>query len=167
MEDEQTGKDVKYWKAMTSVSSVVAVGALLWGLNAYQQVAAFKSELENAHATNQSLLNEANAKINALTTEANEKIQALSKRDLPVIVSFRTSLLGSELIAAFKNTSGSQLEVAGTFSSSATSQTKEISFVVPPNGIKELNASDGWPFAKGQQIKLSNANFRSLEYTVP
>jgi hypothetical protein len=157
MPDEQDKKStVKYRKTMTSVSSVVAVGALLWGLNERQNVSALTAELNSAHSTNQSLVNEANA-----------KLHALSKHDLPVNVSFHPALLGNGLVATFKNNSGNQLEVAAVFISESTGQTKETNLVLPASDTQEIGYAQGWAFAKGQHVKLSNGNFRPAEYVVP
>jgi anti-sigma-K factor RskA len=156
MADEQNGKSAKYWKMMTSASTVAAAVALFWGLSQQQKVA----ELSAAKA-------ELSAEKNSIIAEANAKIAELSKRDLPITVSFRSALLGSGLVGVFKNHSSSSLEVAAVMSSPTTNQEKRANLVIPANGSQEIGHAEGWPFAAGHRIKLSNGNYRDIEYTVP
>jgi hypothetical protein len=54
------------------------------------------------------------------------------------------------------------------FISADTGAQKEANLVIPPNGgIQEIGTAQGWPFAPGQHIRLTNSHFRSVEYVVP
>jgi hypothetical protein len=39
--------------------------------------------------------------------------------------------------------------------------------VLPASDTQEIGYAQGWAFAKGQHVKLSNGNFRPAEYVVP
>ena len=71
------------------------------------------------------------------------------------------------LVAVFKNNSSSPLEVAATFSSQATGVTREANLVISGNGLKEIGHAEGWPFAAGQHIRLTNNQYRPADYDVP
>jgi hypothetical protein len=76
------------------------------------------------------------ALVNLASNEA--RLTEVAKPDLPVMVSFRPALLGSGLVAVFKNTSSTQLEVAATFSSAATGMRRGANLVIPGNGMQEI-----------------------------
>ncbi len=149
--DQDKKSTVKYWRQATLLSSLVAVVALLWGLSLNQQV--------------KQLTNSLNTSL-ALATEANTKIQTLSKRDLPIILSFQKTFLTQELIATFRNLTSVDLEVAAVFTSPATNAQKDVNLVIPANGFIQFGKAQGWSFAAGQHIKLSNNEYRSLDYPV-
>lgn len=146
----------KTWKSVTALASLIALCALGWGYAQSQKV----DQLSSA-------LSESDVKMQQLVSDANARIQELAKRDLPISVSFRPALLGSGLVATFKNNSGQALEFAAEFSSSATNQERRTNLVIPANGVHEMGYTEGWSFAAGQHVRLSNTNFRTIEYTVP
>jgi hypothetical protein len=83
----------------------------------------------------------------------------LAKPDLPVRVGLRRALLASGLVLTMQNASGSDLPITATFGRpGAAPQTREL--VLPANGVKQIGENDGWAFAAGDSVVLSNPNFR-------
>ncbi len=162
MVDESANDEngARVWKLATGLASIVAALAVVWGYMQSQQVARLQGNL-------QALATEADTKIKALTDEANTKLQALSKPDLPITARFGKPLLSNDLMATFRNNSATALEVAAVFTSPATGQTKQVTIVIPANGEKTILKGDGWEFAAGQTIKLSNNDYRTITFTVP
>lgn len=156
MASEVTSGQARTWKGVTALTGIVALLIAGWGHSESQRADALQTALDSAIA-------EANTRIN----EANAALQQASKRDLPVSVSFRSALLGSGLVAAFKNNSSRTLEVAAVFNSPGTGQQKQTNLVIPPNGVQEIGYAEGWAFAAGNHVTLTNSEFRPIEYVVP
>jgi len=126
---------------------------------AQQQVAQTEARLRDsesklAAATEQLKLNEG-------------QLAEVSKPDLPVSVSFRAALMGSGLVAIFKNNGTKAIEVAAEFTSTATGTKRSANLVLEPNLARQIGHAEGWPFAAGQHIRLTNNQFRPAEYEVP
>lgn len=90
-----------------------------------------------------------------------------SKPQLPVAVSYRQALLGDGLVARFTNRSPGTLELRVQADSPATHFYHDWYLVIPSGGTREVGWLQGWDFLPGQQIELSNANFRPKENVVP
>lgn len=150
---------------LTDVSSPARVWKLATALLAISTIVlAGWSELESDRVNSlERSLQQAQQQL--LTTH--DQLMQATKPDLPVSLGFRPALLGSGLVGVFKNTSSSSLEVAAIFSSPATGSRQEANLVIPPNGVKEIGHAEGWPFAPGQHIKLTNNRYRTAEYEVP
>lgn len=119
-----------------------------------QRVEQLTSALSNQQTVVGQLQQQLAARTNAL--------QQQEKRDLPITLSFRPALLGSGLIAVFKNNSAEALETATVFSSVSIVQQREAHLVIPAGGAQQFGHQEGWAFASGQHIKLSNAQFRPM-----
>lgn len=156
MAEEAAGGNARTWKLSTVLLGSIALLAAGWGYSQSLRATALQSALD-------ATLAEANARI----SDVNAALQQASKRDLPVSVSFRPALLGSGLVATFKNNSSQTLEVAAVFSSPSTGQQKQTNLVIPPSGVQEIGYAEGWPFAAGNHVTLTNNEFRSSEYIVP
>lgn len=149
MGDEKASGQARAWKSATALAAVTALLTTGWGYSESQRAEALQSALD------------------ATIAEANAKLQQASKRDLPISVSFRQALLGSGLVATFKNNSSQTLEVAAVFSSPSTGQQKQTNLVIPSNGVQEIGHAEGWAFAAGNHVTLTNNEFRPIEYVVP
>jgi hypothetical protein len=111
----------------------------------------------------QAHLNEAQLQLQ----ETQRQLADATKPVLPITVSFHKSLSGSGLVGVFKNSSVSPLEIEAVFSSPATGGKRAANLVIPPNGVKEIGHVEGWPFAAGQHIQLTNRQYKAVEYDVP
>ncbi len=151
---QQTGSasPTRVWKLATALLAISAIVLTGWS----------RVETDRADSLARSL-QEAQQQVLMMRSQ----LMQAAKPDLPVSLSFRSPLLGSGLVGIFKNTSSSPLEIAAVFSSPATGSRREANLVLPPNGVKEIGHAEGWPFAAGQHIKLTNSQYRPAEYEVP
>ena len=76
-----------------------------------------------------------------------------SKPELPVSVSFRNAILGSGLVAQFKNNSGAALEVVLTLRRPATNTYQSEVLELRSTGVTEIGPLEGWTFVAGQDIE--------------
>jgi phage shock protein A len=90
--------------------------------------------------------------------QAASRLQQSAKPDLPVTISFRQALLGSGMVATFKNFSASPLEVAAVFSSQATGQEQRRNLVLAPKGVNHWASARlavrAWAARYAQQREL-------------
>jgi hypothetical protein len=161
------------WRFAAICFGILTTVASVWGLMQFARAQSLSDRLERAlqnSASLQTSLADANMRLNDAESRlrANEaRLTEVAKPDLPVMVSFRPALLGSGLVAVFKNTNSTQLEVAATFSSAATGIRRGANLVIPGNGMQEIGYAQGWTFAAGQHIRLTNGEYRPAEYQVP
>lgn len=149
---EVAGSEARVWKLGATLAGLAAVLMAGWGYTESQRADALQGAFDTA---------------NARLIEVNAALQEASKRDLPISVSFRPALLGSGLVATFKNNSSRTLEVAAVFSSSSTGQQRQTNLVIPSLGVQEIGHVEGWSFAAGHHVTLTNNEFRPIEYIVP
>jgi septal ring factor EnvC (AmiA/AmiB activator) len=129
------------------------------------QLAAVKKDAEQAHSEAAATEAQATEEQQQLqTTEA--KLAAETRPDLPIALSFRKGLLTTGLVGVFRNTSSKELEFTLDLESPATGRHVRRAMVLNPNGLFEIGAKDGWPFAPGQHITLNNPGFRPVVRTV-
>jgi hypothetical protein len=133
-----------------------------------QQLAAATNDAKTAHARAASL--------EASTVESEQQLQGAEARlestearlaqevrpDLPIRISFRKSLLGSGLVAVILNVSNREIECALDVDSAATGAHFHRALVLDPNRPQEIGGNQGWEFAAGQQVRLSNPQYRPI-----
>jgi hypothetical protein len=101
--------------------------------------------------------------LDTATAELNE----LKKRNMPVTLIFRKASTGNGLITFFKNNAPSPLEVSVLLSNPLNHHSREAHLILPANGSQSIGETEGWVFAPGQRIQLTNAQFGSVDYVVP
>lgn len=153
---DDTDRVSKAWKSATMLLGLGFLFAASWGYSQAQRANKLEEQLQQARAD-----------VTDLSQRAQEEIAKLAKRDLPVSVGFREALLGSGLVAIIENHSGKPLEVAAEFSSDKTGDRKRVSLVIPANGQVNYGHTEGWAFASGQKIKLTNSDYREATYSAP
>jgi hypothetical protein len=173
MEKTNSNQSSRPWKTAAIGFGVLMVLGTCWGLVEFQRAQNLAESLEKERQHSASLqvsLVDANQRLNDAATQlkANEaRLTEAVKPNLPVVINFRPAILGNGLVAVFRNTSSSQLEVAAAFSSEATGMRRGANLVIPGNGVTEVGYAQGWAFAAGQRIHLTNSEFRPAEYQVP
>jgi hypothetical protein len=89
------------------------------------------------------------------------------KPALPVIVGFRSSILGKGLVAEIENTSDRYLTVMLTVRNPTLSTARRFKLELRPGSGTEFGHLEGWQFASGDELRLLNDDFGSLSLTVP
>ena len=90
-----------------------------------------------------------------------------AKPALPVMVSFRSSILGKGLVAVFDNTSDRYLTVMLSVRSPTLSTARRFSVELKPKSSTDFGHMEGWQFASGDELVLFNDDFGALRLTVP
>jgi uncharacterized RDD family membrane protein YckC len=89
-----------------------------------------------------------------------------SRPELPVRLSFSDALIGPDKRAVLENLSDSALEVVLDVKSPVTGAHFSRTFVINPRSFGQVGRAQGWPFAPGQLVTVSNPQFRPLVQTV-
>jgi len=100
-------------------------------------------------------------------TSANTRVNELQQRNMPVTLIFRRASSGNGLITVFKNNAPSQLDVSVLLNNPVTHHSREANLSIPANGTQSIGDMEGWVFESGQHIRLTNAQFGSVDYVVP
>ena len=88
-----------------------------------------------------------------------QRMNELGKRDLPVRVGSRKALLSAGRVLMVQNLSAADLPVTAVFGRpGAPSQTREL--VISANGTEQIGERQGWQFADGDSVRLSNPRYR-------
>jgi hypothetical protein len=167
------GSATRRWKLTAALLSLVVVCLGAWGALQFKKTEELSRSVATAQeqlAQTQARLTDAESRLAAVASKLAAKevqLAEVAKPDLPVSVSFRAALLGSGLVAMFKNHSSRPIEVAAEFSSTVTGANRSANLVLEPNGLKEIGHAEGWAFAVGQHIRLTSSQFRPAEYEVP
>ena len=90
-----------------------------------------------------------------------------AKPALPVVVGFRSSMLGQGLVAVIENTSDRYLSVMLAVRNPTLSTAKRFQIELEPKSSTEFGHLEGWQFASGDEVALFNDEFGALKITVP
>ena len=154
------------WILAFVLVGLAAIVAASWASMEHKRASQLAASLDSAKTQ----IDQVRGQVDQLqqqVAQAESQLQQSAKPDLPVTISFRRALLGNGMVAMFKNFSASPLEVAAVFNSQATGQEQRRNLVLAPNGMQIIGPAQGWPFAPGQHVTLSNANYRTIEVIVP
>ena len=101
------------------------------------------------------------------TTAGNAYMERVPSRpELPVRLSFKDALIGPDKRAVLENLSDIALEVVLDVKSPVTGAHFSRTFVINPRSFGQVGRAQGWPFAPGQLVTVSNPQYRSLVQTV-
>jgi len=90
-----------------------------------------------------------------------------TKPALPVMVGFRSSILGKGLVAVIENTSDRYLTVLLAVRNPTLSTTQRFKLELAPKSSTDFGHIEGWQFASGDEVGLFNDEFGALRITVP
>jgi hypothetical protein len=90
-----------------------------------------------------------------------------AKPALPVVVSFRSSILGKGLVAVFENTSDRYLTVVLSVRSPTLSTARRFKIELNPKSTTDFGHLEGWQFASGDELGLFNDEFGAIRLTAP
>lgn len=86
---------------------------------------------------------------------------------LPVDVGYRSALIGDGLVLKVKNNSNRTLTILATLSNPTLHSEKTFNLTTAPNDVAEIGHLEGWVLVSGDQIKLSNSDYKSWQGSVP
>lgn len=90
-----------------------------------------------------------------------------AKPALPVVVGFRSSMLGKGLVGVIENTSDRYLTVVLAVRNPTLSTAKRFLLELAPRSSIDFGHLEGWQFASGDEVGLFNDEFGALKITVP
>lgn len=89
------------------------------------------------------------------------------KPALPVVVNFRSSILGKGLVAVIENTGDRYLTVVLSVRNSNLSTGKRFKLDLDPHTRTDFGHLEGWQFVSGDELTLLNDEFGALKLSVP
>ncbi|HEY0663609.1 MAG TPA: hypothetical protein VGD18_03270 [Thiobacillaceae bacterium] len=99
--------------------------------------------------------------------ESDYQAAIATKPALPVVVGFRSSMLGRGLVAVIENTSDRYLTVVLTVRNPTLSTAKRFQLELEPRASTSFGHLEGWQFASGDEMALLNDEFSALRLRVP
>lgn len=96
-----------------------------------------------------------------------QQAAAAAKPALPVVVNFRSSMLGKGLVAVIENTSDRYLTVILAVRNPTLSTARRFTLDLEPRSTTDFGHLEGWQFASGDEVGLYNDEFGALNITVP
>src|SRR3569832_2223523 len=90
-----------------------------------------------------------------------------AKPALPVVIGFRSSILGKGLVAEIENTSDRYLTVILAVRNPTLSTARRFKLDLEPRSRTEFGHLEGWQFASGDEVGIFNDEFGALKVTVP
>ena len=91
----------------------------------------------------------------------------VGKPTVPVVVSYRDSVVGIGKVARFSNQSPNRLTITVTFENKAKNQRKSGSLDLAPNAVAEVGWLEGWVLESGETIEVSHPDYSSKTWNVP
>ncbi|MDP2265584.1 MAG: hypothetical protein Q8J70_03440 [Thiobacillus sp.] len=99
--------------------------------------------------------------------ETDYQAAVTAKPGLPVVVNFRSSMLGKGLVAVIENTSDRYLTVVLSVRNPTLSTTKRFKLDLKPQSRTDFGHLEGWQFASGDELSLFSDDFGALKLSVP
>jgi len=99
--------------------------------------------------------------------ESDYQAAIAAKPALPVVVNFRSSMLGKGLVAMIENTSDRYLTVVLSVRNPTLSSAKRFNLDLEPQSKTDFGHLEGWQFVSGDELALFNDEFGALRLTVP
>lgn len=99
--------------------------------------------------------------------ETDYQAAVTAKPGLPVVVNFRSSMLGKGLVAVIENTSDRYLTVVLSVRNPTLSTTKRFKLDLEPQARTDFGHLEGWQFASGDELSLFSDDFGALKLSVP
>lgn len=99
--------------------------------------------------------------------ETDFEAMATARPALPVVVEFRSSLLGMGMVAVIENTSDRHLTVVLAVRNPTLSTVKRFTLQLDPRSRTDFGHIEGWQFSSGDEVGLYNDEFGTLRLTVP
>ncbi|MHB1213370.1 MAG: hypothetical protein ACYCY9_00135 [Thiobacillus sp.] len=132
-----------------------------------QQTERYLIEARNQLTENKREIEQLKAQLAYKETDYQQAVAAAAKPALPVVVGFRSSMLGKGLVGVIENTSDRFLSVMLVVRNPALSTSRRFTLEMEPKSSTDFGHLEGWQFAPGDELALFNDEFAALRLTVP
>lgn len=123
--------------------------------------------IETRNRLTESLRENEQLKAQLTYKEADYLSATAAKPALPVVVGFRSSMLGKGLVAVIENTSDRFLTVVLSVRNPTLSVAKRFKLDLNPRSSTDFGHLEGWQFASGDEVGLFSDEFGALRLMVP
>lgn len=152
------------WKIAAAAATLVGIGATVCAYQRNAEAVALRGQL----GTKQQQLTEARQQLTAARRQLaadQTRIASEARPDLPIKLTFRPSPLRQGEVALMENLSSRTLEVTLDIKG-ATGAHFTHTLVINPGQMGHFGPQDGWAFAAGQILTLSNPAYRPISQAV-
>lgn len=99
--------------------------------------------------------------------ERDDQAAASGKSALPLVVNFRSSVLGKGLVAVIQNTSDRYLTVLLAIRNPTLATARRFKLELGPKSSTDFGHLEGWQFASGDEVSLLHDEFAGIRLNVP
>ena len=89
------------------------------------------------------------------------------KPPMPVVVGFRSSLLGKGIVAVLENTSERYLTVVMNVRNPTLANLRRFTIELAPKSQEDFGHLEGWQFSSGDELVIFHNDFNPLRLVVP
>jgi len=115
----------------------------------------------------QNQLQASNSHLAASNEHLREEVAAASMRELPMLMGFRSALLGHGKVVRIENVSGEDMAVQAHVVDAASHQTRDFTWNIDRGRSAEFGHVEGYTFEPGDQVTLSHDGYKAKTWTVP
>lgn len=174
-------------RMMVSIGFNIALGLMVCGLGLYAFMLnvdlgdvkrRLSKEVEVRQQTERYLIetrnrfNQSLQEIEQLKKQLEYKVEEFQppsslKPPLPVVVSFRSSLLGKGIVAVLENTSERYLTVVMNVRNPTLVNLRRFTLELAPKSQEDFGHLEGWQFSSGDELVIFHNDFNALRLVVP
>ena len=129
-------------------------------------LAAVRMEASEAHGS-AAIARRQVERLTAQVSALQSQLLAAKDAKLPALLDFRAGPPGQGFVAQVENQSTETLPVTVEAQRPSTGDKKSFELSVPPRGIAEIGAGDGWAFTNGDTLTVSSGRFKPLALRIP
>ena len=130
-----------------------------------EQTERYLVDTRNLLAQSQHELEQVRSQLELRETEY-QTINAEKPR-MPVVVGFRSSLMGKGMVAVLENTSDRYLNVVLVARNPTRSTARRFTLELGPRASHSFGHMEGWQFSSGDELSLFHEGFSAIRLTVP
>jgi hypothetical protein len=130
-----------------------------------EQTERYLVDTRNLLAQSQHELEQVRSQLDLRETEF-QTVNAEKSR-MPVVVGFRSSLMGKGMVAVIENTSDRYLSVVLVARNPTRSTARRFALELGPRASHSFGHMEGWQFSSGDELSLFHEDFSAIRLNVP
>jgi hypothetical protein len=130
-----------------------------------EQTERYLVETRNLLSQSQRELEELKARLDL--AETGQQATHAAKPPMPVVVGFRSSLVGRGMVAVLENASDRYLSVVLATRNPTLSTARRFNVELPPRSAFSFGHLEGWQFASGDELSVFHEDYAPLRLHVP